>query len=110
MENQNHLLVGMRALQPQKKSGGFPGKTEERNPSIGNNLAVAELTSCVLMELYDLDENDEYKNWSFNYIKGYVENKTKEQTGAVCLRITKRVGACLDLILEKPTKLEGKTK
>jgi len=66
---------------------------------------VAELGSCVIMEIFGMDKEKKYKSFTYDYIKRYTMNKdgtekTKEEIAKICLKVLGRIEKALDEIFK----------
>ena len=93
-----HELAHVADNKEDKLKGGQDPKQE----------AVAQLTACVLAELYGYD----VKNYTYNYVAHYaqVENKsgkkpTPEQVGVFCFQVMSRVEKVINRILEEAVRV-----
>ncbi len=67
--------------------------------------AVAQLSACVLSELYATDSNKEF---TFEYLRQYSRHGRNDEVARLALRVLDRTGAVIDLILSTAQKLEKK--
>lgn len=65
--------------------------------------AVAQLSSCVLSEMYDTGST---KAFTFEYLRQYSKHGRNDEIIYLALRVLDRAGAVIDLILSTAQKLE----
>ena len=73
---------------------------------------VAELGSCVLMEIFGKDTENKYKSWTYDYIKSYTMNKngqpkTNEEIAQFCIKVFGRIEKAFDEIFKTLDELKN---
>lgn len=67
--------------------------------------AVAQLSSCVLSEMYDTGS---VKAFTFEYLRQYSKHGRNDEIAELALQVLDRTGAVIDLILSTAQELEKK--